>query len=84
MPLLEGTPDPAIRTGGRCSVGNVLQALEEPDRAKLEEWLWAKNAVGDWLYTGLSIANRLTDAGFPMAGHSVNRHRRKGGCRCGS
>lgn len=66
---------PAARRGTPCTVGVVLDGLDQDDRAA------AIQALADRTRTATSIAEALTSIGHPVAKQTVQRHRR-GECRC--
>ncbi|MGW0562942.1 hypothetical protein ACWDZ4_20540 [Streptomyces sp. NPDC003016] len=69
---------PAVR-GPRCTVGNILEALDDATARKVREVLDTPTI------TSTQIADTLTASGHTVQSPAVARHRRRGssnGCRC--
>ena len=60
---------------GTCTIGHLLENLEEDDRESLER------AFADVGIKGPLITEVLKRRGFQVSSHTVQRHRR-GGCGC--
>ncbi len=77
MALADRPPQRLIPLTKLCGIAKILQALDDADRQTLSGWL------ADGVYQGEALARRLTSAGHPVKGDTVNRHRR-GVCSCGT
>lgn len=59
----------------RCSIGLILDALDDRDRTALE------TALDDPAVRPTSLARVLRSHGYQMSEHTIRRHRRRD-CRC--
>jgi hypothetical protein len=65
-----------LKKGPRCSVGQILEALPEPEAQELRQ------ALDDISLQSTVIARVLTDRGHKVSGQTLGHHRRKA-CSCG-
>ena len=68
-----------VRKGPPCSVPGALAALTDEVRALAEQALAGDPEV----FPSTVIAQRMTEQGAPIKGHTIQRHRR-GECSCGA
>lgn len=68
---------PTLVKRERCTVGKILDDLDEAERAGLETLLASGSG---WNHE--QIAEEIRTAGFYVQASTVGRHRRNG-CRCG-
>lgn len=64
-----------LRKGGTCTVGVMLDGMDEKLRAEVE------TAIDDLSIYATIIADLLTKDGYEMTPETLNRHRR-GRCLC--
>lgn len=69
------TPPPAPTHGTPCSIGALLDTLEEAERAALKAMLY------DLGWNATQVYDALRDEGYTVGRQSINRHRREA-CRC--
>ena len=67
---------PRLPNGPRCTVGAILDKLDDDDRAALTA------ALDDDEVQGSGLARLLSSRGHKVNGNTIQRHRR-GDCSCG-
>lgn len=65
-----------IVRGPECAVKQILARVDDVDRKALENALRLDSGI-----TGQQIADALTDEGYPVKAHTLQRHR-NGRCYC--
>lgn len=79
MGALSKDPNPPrrqSRPGSRCTVAEIVAAMDDDDRAVVLEWVNARH-----LYPASAVASKLVEHGYDVGKSSVERHRRQD-CHC--
>lgn len=69
------SPPPAPIHGAPCSIGVLLESLDDTEAAALTDMLFTLG------WNATQVYDALRDEGYTVGRQSINRHRRKA-CRC--